>query len=328
MTIKIAVTARSLCASRGEPWHILEAAGYQSIPIAQDRPLSEVELAEFWKDADGAILGLDAATARAISSATKLRVIARYGIGVDKVDIAAATARGIVVTNAPGASLVAVAELTIAMMLALARRIPQHDRLVRAGSWSRIVGTGLSGKTVGLIGLGRIGRAVAKRAAAFDAKVCYFDPARLPGAEERALGVRFVQLDELFGEADFVSLHAILDDTTRNTVNSRTLALMKPTAFLVNTARGELVDEAALAAALSAGKIAGVALDTRVREPPPSDDPLAVFDNVILTPHIGAATHEATLQVGLIAARSVVAVLGGKRPENVVNPEVYLAQSR
>ncbi|MCL4393867.1 MAG: phosphoglycerate dehydrogenase [Chloroflexi bacterium] len=320
---KVAVTARSLCATRGEPWRLLEDAGCELMPSPFDRPLDESELASFWSDADAAILGLDSATERALAAATKLRVIARYGTGVDNVDLASATARKIVVTNTPGASRVAVAELTIGLMLSLARLIPEHDRRVRQGTWTRRVGTELSGKQVGLIGMGRIGKQVAKRLAAFDARVVYYDLVRTSAAEEASLGVSFLDLDELFSTSDFVSLHSSLETSSASIVNARTLALMKSSAFLINTARGELVDEPGLADAIAGGRIAGAALDTRVREPSGADDPLTRFENVILTPHLGAATREASLQVGLIAAKSVLDVFQGRVPLNVVNPEIY-----
>ena len=322
MKEKILVTARSFRQTTGPHQQALIDAGYDLLNSPHDRPLTAPELAALITDVVGAILGLDDVTAEVINQARKLKVISRYGTGVDQVDLAAATARGIVVTTTPGANSVAVAELTLALLLALARHIPRHDRTVKQGEWKRLTGTELSGLQLGLVGLGRIGREVASRASAFGMRIRYHDPVPPPQALLDSLGASSCPLDELLAGSDVVSLHLPLTEDTRQLIDRAALARMKPTAFLINTARGGLVDEQALYEALASGRLAGAAFDTFAQEPP-RDNPLLQLDNFIATPHAGSATTQTTRRMGLMAAENALAVLRGERPAHVANPEVY-----
>ncbi len=323
MKEKILLTARSFRKIPGPHQDILREAGYQLVESPHDRPLEADELAPLLRDVAGVVAGLDDFSAEAIDGAQKLRVISRYGVGVDKVDVNAATSRGIVVTITPGANSVAVAELTMGLILALARRIPYHDGVVKQGQWKRVAGVELSGATLGLIGLGRIGREVARRAVAFDMKILYHSRTAKRDLETE-LGAEYVALDHLLANADFVSLHCPLTWETRHLIGERELAMMRPTAALVNTARGGIVEEPALFEALTQGKLAGAAFDVFAQEPP-SDSPLLPLENFIATPHFGSATLQTTLRMGLMAAENALAVLRGERPVDVANPEVYSA---
>jgi D-3-phosphoglycerate dehydrogenase len=288
----------------------------------ENRPLSAAELAPLVGDVDGWIAGLDEISAEVIAAAPRLRVIARYGVGVDRVDLAAATRAGIVVTNTPGANSAAVAELAIGLMLALGRSLCPADRATRRGEWPRYAGVGLRGKTVGLVGLGAIGREVAARLHAFGCRVVAADPYLRPEAAH-AIGVRLVGLDELLAGADFVSLHSAATPATAGMVDAGFLGKMKAGAYLVNTARGELIDEAALGQAIEGGRLAGAALDCFRKEPPPADHPLLGLPQVIATPHMGAHTDEAVNTMGRVSLECCLAVLSGERPAHVVNPEAY-----
>ncbi len=322
MSRTVLVTARAFRDAPGEHWGILERAGclVRSSP-AQQR-LEEAALAEMIADCDAAIVGTEPITARVIAAAPRLRVLSRLGVGVDNVDLDAATAAGVVVTVTPGANAAAVAELVIGFALALARGIPRYDVRAKRGDWRREVGIEIAGKTMGLVGLGRIGREVALRARALGMRVVFCDPVRPSPEEESALGVVHAELRDLLRESDFVSLHAPLTSQTAGMIGAREIALMRPTAYLVNTARGELVDEAALAEALRNGGLAGAALDVRAVEPSAAGDPLCL-DSVILTPHAGSQTREAILRMSVAAAENVVRALDGVRLDSTVNPAVY-----
>jgi D-3-phosphoglycerate dehydrogenase / 2-oxoglutarate reductase len=258
-------------------------------------------------------------TAGMIARATRLRVIARAGIGVDNVDVDAASRRGIIVVNAPTSVVTAAAEHTIALILALLRRIPQAHASVASGLWerSKFVGTELRGKTVGVVGLGNIGAEVARRLIAFEAHVIGSDP--YVNAEYAArLGIRLVSLDQLLGVADLVTVHVPLTAATRNLIGANELARMKPVARLVNCARGGVVDEDALALALSNDRLTGAALDVFVDEPP-TNQGLLKSDRVVLTPHLGASTEEAQSAASIEVAQQVIAVLGGQPVRFAVN---------
>ncbi len=289
-------------------------------PVA--RPLVASELLPLVKEADGYIAGLDQIDSSVIEAAARLQVIARYGVGVDRVDVQAATQRGIVVTNTPGANSVAVAELTIALMLALGRRICRANQATRSGEWPRYSGVGLRGKTVGLVGFGAIGREVASRLKAFGCRLVATDPCVSPDCAE-AYSVQLLPLEELLASSDFVSLHASLNASTSGMVDSTLLNRMKQGAFVVNTARGELIDEEALRDALEKGHLGGAALDCFREEPPAPDHPLLRLPQVIVTPHTGSHTDEATNAMGWMSLKACLAVLSGERPSYVVNPEVY-----
>ena len=249
-------------------------------------------------------------TREVIDRANSLKVIGRAGVGVDNVDIDAATRRGIVVMNSPLGNSVTTAEHTISMMMALARHIPTAAAALRAGQWDRDKFTGIEvcNKTLGIIGLGNIGRIVADRALGLKMKVVGFDPILTAEAAAR-IGVELVSLEQLFKRSDFVTVHAPLTDETRGIVGPAAFAMMKPGVRIINCARGGIVDEAALYEALKSGVVAGAALDVFVEEPPPHDHPLLALDTVIATPHLGAATDEAQVQVAVDIANQIVEFL-------------------
>jgi len=269
----------------------------------------------------------DTVDAEVIAAGAALRVIATMTITPEQIDLAAATARGIPVTTIPPMVTEATADLALALLLAVARRVVEADGLVRAGVFPgaqscRLEGLGVSGRTLGLVGCGRVGRAVARRARGFGMRLLYTDPRPLAPAEEAALGLHPVALPELLGEADFVSVHVPLGPATRHLVGAGALARMRPTAYLINTSRGPVVDEAALAEALAAGRLAGAALD--VFEDEPRVEPrLLGMPNVVLTPHIGSAEVELRARMADVVVDNVLAVLAGRRPPNCANPEVF-----
>jgi len=244
-----------------------------------------------------------------IEAGRKLKIIARAGAGLDNIDVQAVSARGIELINAPEAPTIAVAELVIGLMLSWARQLPRADAGTKQGRWEKtqLMGSELRGKTLGIIGTGRIGRAVGYRAKAFLMNLLAFDIGRSAEFAERT-GARYVDLDTLLRESDFVTLHVPLLPETHHMIGRRELGLMKPTAVLINTSRGEVVDEAALADALQRGKIAGACLDVYEREPP-KDSPLIKLPNVILTPHIGASTIEAQREAAVLVAEKIKVAL-------------------
>jgi glyoxylate reductase len=262
-----------------------------------------------------------------IAANPKLRHIAAQSISPSNIDVAEATARRIPVTVVPPVTTEATADLNFGLMLAVARRMVEGDRLVRAGKFPggqsrHLLGSLAWGKTIGLIGGGGlIGKAVARRAHGFGMRVLYWTPRRKPEAEEREAGLTYVPLDELLRESDFVSLHQPLDATTRHQIGARELGLMKKTAFLINTARGPIVDEAALVRALKGKKIAGAGLDVFEHEPKVSAE-LKEMKNVVIVPHLGSATTEVREEMAGIVVDNILALLEGRRPRNCVNPEV------
>jgi phosphoglycerate dehydrogenase-like enzyme len=294
----------------------LEAAVGEVVYNTTGRPLGSADVARLLAGVDGYIAGVDAIDAAALAAAGRLRVIARYGVGVDNVDLEAARARGIVVTNTPGANAASVAELTLALVLALLRHVPDAVAATRRGEWPRLTGRVLAGKTVGLLGLGAVGRLVAHRLAGFDCRILAHDPAIAPGAAPP--GVTLASADQVIAEADVLSLHLPVTPATRRMVDAAFLARMKPRALLVNTARGELVDEEALAAAVRGGHLAGVALDVFGTEPPGAGHPLLELPQVIATPHCGAHTDDATSAMGRMALQDCLAVLRGDTPAHRV----------
>jgi D-3-phosphoglycerate dehydrogenase len=258
-------------------------------------------------------------TAEVVQAGKRLQVIARAGIGVDNIDLEAATSAGIVVVNAPTGNTVAAAEHTMAMMLALARNIPQAHHSLKGGRWDRssFVGIEVRNKTLGIVGLGRVGSEVARRAQSFNMRLLAYDPFVTPDYA-RVLGVELLPLEQLLAQSDFVTLHTPLTENTRHLMGTRELALMKSGARIINVARGELIDEAALLQALESGKLAGVALDVFSQEPP-GDIPLLKHPRVLATPHLGASTEEAQREVALEAAEQVLTVLRGGPARSAVN---------
>ncbi|MGE0226647.1 MAG: hydroxyacid dehydrogenase [Acetobacteraceae bacterium] len=274
------------------------------------------------RNADAILVRLGMITAAVIDAAPRLRIIACHGSGVDCVDLPAAAARGIVVTNAGPTNAGAVAEYTFALLLALLRKVPQADRVMREGAWARgpQIGYGLEGRTLGIVGLGQIGARVARIALGFGMRVVATDPKPgVPGG----LDLRLLPLPQLLQEADIVSVHARSTPATHRFIDGRAMALMRPGAWLINTARGDIVDQPALIAALQSGRLAGAALDAHDPEPLPSDSPLRRMENVVLSPHVAAQTHDSMRAMGLVAAEAILDVLAGRRPRHVYNPAVY-----
>jgi D-3-phosphoglycerate dehydrogenase len=282
--------------------------------------LDKAQLLETLPDYDALIVrSATKVTAEVIRAGAKLRVIGRAGTGVDNIDVEAATQHGIVVVNAPAANSVAAAELTVGFIMALARRLPQANASLQSGKWERtkFMGFEVRGKTLGLVGLGRIGTEVARRARGLEMTVLAYDPVV---STDRAtqLGVTLATLDDVLAQSDFVSVHVPLIDSTRHLINGARLAQMKPTAYLLNAARGGIVDEAALADALERRVIAGAALDVFEQEPP-TTSPLLGHANLIATPHLGASTVEAQALAGVDVAEGVLAALAGGTPRSAVN---------
>jgi len=268
----------------------------------------------------------DTIDADVIGAAPRLRMIASMGTGVG-VDLAAATARKIVVTTGPGLVTEATADMAWALILAVSRRVVEADRLVRAGGFpgsqsNTLLGRYVFGKTLGLVGAGRVGQAVARRARGFGMTILYYDPRRLAADDEARQGLSYRTLDQVLGEADVVSVHALFTPETFHLIGARELSRMKPTAYLINTSRGPVVDEAALVAALRDGRLAGAALDVHEHEPT-VNPALIAMANVVLTPHLGSAVGELREQMAMFVADNILAVIEGRRPEQVANPAVY-----
>jgi glyoxylate reductase len=288
-----------------------------------DRPATRAELLEAAAVADAMAVTLtDRVDEELLQRAPRLKVVAVYAVGYDNVDVAAASKRGIVVTNTPEALTEATADLTWALILAVARRIPEAERLVRAGKWegwapTQLLGADIFGKTLGIIGMGRIGRAVARRATGFRMNVLYHNPHPLAPDVDRALWVRSVSLAQLLQDADIITIHGPLNGSTRGMIGKAELALTRRTAYLINTARGAIVDEPALIEALEQGRLAGAGLDVYPEEPR-VDPRLLALPNVVLLPHIGSATHEARMKMGLMVLENITAVLAGREAPNRV----------
>ena len=294
-----------------------------------DLPPPHEEIVRQVREADGLVCLLtDWIDAEVIAAGARLRVISTVAVGYDNIDVAAATARRIPVCNTPGVLTEATADLTWALLMAAARRVTEAERYLRAGRWRSwspqlLLGQDVYGATLGLIGLGRIGQAVARRARGFDMRVLYHSATRKPEVE-RELGVGWADLEALLRESDFVSLHVPLTEETRNLIGARELALMKPTAVLINTARGQVVDQEALVATLQGGRLAAAGLDVFQVEPLAADDPLLSLENVVLLPHLGSASVATRRRMAMMAAENLVAGLRGERPPYLVNPEVLL----
>jgi phosphoglycerate dehydrogenase-like enzyme len=295
----------------------LEQAVGEVIYNKSGKPLSSQDLQRLLPGIDGFIAGLDEVDQAAIEAGDCLKVISRYGVGVDNVDLVAAEAKGIVVTNTPGTNSVSVAELTLGLILSLARHIPESVTATRAGNWPRLSGISLEGKVVGLLGLGSVGKQVVKRLVGFECCVVAYDPL---GDKDfaKAKGVELLPADRVISMSDFLSLHLPLQAETRKIVNREFLGKMKNTAFLINTSRGELIDENALMEALQTRKLAGAALDVFPEEPPPVNHPLLKLPQVLVTPHCAAHTDGAMNAMGWAALQDCLAVLSGQDPKHPV----------
>ncbi|HZS33864.1 MAG TPA: D-glycerate dehydrogenase [Methylomirabilota bacterium] len=317
-----------LVISRHLPTEALELARARATVrlAAEDRRLSHAELGAALQDADGLICLLtDTVDDALLAQAPRLRVVANVAVGYNNIDVQAATRRRIVVTHTPGVLTETTADFTWALLLAVARRVPEADAYTRAGKFTEwglmlLLGGDVHGKTLGILGLGRIGRAVAHRARGFGMPVLYHDAVR-DAAAERELRVRYRDKETVLRESDFVTLHVPLLPETHHYIGERELRLMKPTAYLVNAARGPVVDEAALVRALKEGWIAGAGLDVYEHEPKVHPG-LLQCPNAVLAPHIASASRETRLRMATIAVENALAVLDGRRPPNPVNPEV------
>ena len=298
---------------------LLQAAG---IEVETRLGLKGDELAAALREFDACVVrSQPKITAECLENPGKLRAIARAGVGVDNIDVPAATRKGVVVMNTPGGNTVSAAEHTIALLLALARRVPAADAVMKAGGWDRnkFVGTQVAGKTLGVIGLGRIGREVARRAAGLDMQVIALDPF-VTAARAAEMGYTVAaSLEELLPKVDFLTIHVPLSDETKSLIGARELSLMKKTARVLNVARGGIVDEQALAEALAAGTIAGAGVDVFSAEPIAADNPLLKAPNVVLTPHLGASTVEAQENVAVEAAQLIADFLLKGQIANAVN---------
>ncbi len=309
---KVLVTARSF-ASSNEAKSLLEGQKYSITWNPYGRPLNEQELVALIPGMDALITGTDEVTDKVIAAGMPtLKVIGKYGVGYDNIDVTAAKQQGVQVTFTPGVLTKAVAELAMGLLLAAARNIAAMDLLVRQGKWERITGTELSGKTMGIVGTGNIGKEVAKRAAAFDMNVIAYDV--FPNNEFAAqYGIRYVSLSELFKEADFISLHTPSMPETVGMIDMKCLQSMKNTAVLINTARGDLIVGEHLIKALQEGIIAGAGLDTFALEPL-RDERFFKLSNVVLSPHAGSNTRETVARMSIMVATDVIAVLTGNLP--------------
>jgi len=310
---KVLLTTTSFQDTPGPHHAMLDATGYEI--VRQRGPLPEVRMLELAGDFDAFLCGDDAITRAVLEkSLPRLKVVAKYGIGLDRIDMEAATAMGIPVTFCPGVNHTTVAEHTFALLLALCRNLVEEVNYVRSGQWKRVTGHEVHGKTLGIVGLGRIGREVATRATSFGMTVLAYGnhwDERF-AAENRV--VRVGNLDDLFRRCDIVSLHTMLTNQTRHMVNARRLSAARPGLLLLNCARGELVDATAIFDALKAGHLGGYAADVLDEEPPAPDSPLLTAPRTIITPHIGSRTHENVARQASMAVQNMLNVLQGKSP--------------
>jgi len=295
---------------------------------SDDRLLSTAEMVAGAQACDALLCNItDPIGAEIIDAVPGLRVIANFGVGFNNIDVAAATARKIPVTNTPGVLTEATADIAFALLLAAARRLGEGERLVRARRWTgwnpmQMLGHDVTGATLGLIGFGRIGRAMARRAKAFDLKIVYWNRTRLSPVEEAEMAVDYRPFDEVIATADFLSLHVAYNKETHHLIGAPQFAAMKPTTIVINTARGPVIDEKALVDALTTKRIGGAGLDVFEREPA-LDRGLYDLENAVLVPHLGSATIGTRTKMGMMAAQNALAACRGERPPNVVNPAIY-----
>ncbi len=299
----------------------LREAGVVTVFNVQHGHRSEDEMIRLLQGMDAAIVGLDPFTAKVMDASPRLKVISRSGVGYDDIDVSAATERGIAVCTTPGLNHDAVAEYTMALMLQCARKLFENLQEGRSGSWAWHQGRDLAGRTLGILGLGAIGKQVAKRARAFEMKVIAYDvvqDAEFAGQ----YGVQYVSLEELLRESDFVSLHLLLDSKSRHIINAERLASMKPSAYLINTSRGGVVESVALYQALKEKRIAGAALDVFEKEPLEPDSPLRTLENLYISPHCSGASDDPRNAQIVMAAENVLRILRREKPLHILNPEV------
>jgi D-3-phosphoglycerate dehydrogenase len=321
MAWKVLVTARAFWVSGQAAQQSLLDAGCEVVWSSKAGPLPISDLIAALDGCDAVIGSSDPYNAAVFEASPKLKVVSRCGVGTDSVDMAAATTAGIIATNTPGAMAEGVADYTFGLMLAVCRSIPAANEMMRSGAWGELPGASVFQKTLGLVGVGRIGQSVAQRASGFCMRVIAYDPI-LASSGTVPTGIEFVDLDTLLAQSDFISLHAPATAETVGMINAKTLAKMKPTAYLINTARGALINDEDLIAALDAGTIAGAALDVYAQEPLPADHPLRGAKRCILSPHNAFNSLESTQAMSWQAAANVLELMRGVRPVNVCNPDV------
>jgi glyoxylate reductase len=307
---------------------ILEKVAQVDVFEGEDDPVPRDLLLKKVEKIDGLLPMLtDNINAELMDRAKNLKVVSNYAVGYNNIDVDAATERGIMVTNTPDVLTDTTADTAFVLLMAISRRLVEVDKYVRDGRWVKawgpkmLLGSDVTGKTLGIIGIGRIGSALVPRARGFRMRVLYNDMMRSP-EKEKSLGIEYRKFDELLRESDYVSVHVPLTAETQHLIGERELSLMKPTAYLINTSRGSVVDEKALYEALKNRVIAGAALDVHEKEPVAMDDPLLGLDNIIMAPHIGSATVETRIAMAVRAATNLSSALRGERPKDLVNPQV------
>ncbi|MDD2706680.1 MAG: phosphoglycerate dehydrogenase [Verrucomicrobiae bacterium] len=310
---RILLTTTSFQDTPGEHHQLLASEGFEI--IRERGPLPEKRMLELVGDIDGLLCGDDAITRAVLQKALpRLKVVSKYGIGLDKVDVKAATDLKIPVTFCPGVNHTTVAEHAFGLLLAICRHIVEECNHVKKGDWKRITGNELMGKTIGVLGMGRIGKEVSIRARAFGMTVLGFDKFWDEEFARKNEVKRHSNVEDILKVADIVTLHVNLSDETRHLINAQRLSLMKKGAVLINTARGELVETQALVAALKSGQLLGYGADVLEQEPPPKDHPLFACPNAILTPHIGSRTYESVVRQATMAAKNLILTLKGQKP--------------
>lgn len=307
----------------GSAIELLKKAGCEVVYPSSPRPLRGEHLIEELQGVDAVLAGTDKYSEKVLSSSEvdSLKIISRWGVGFNEVDVSAATEKGVVVAYTPGMLNEAVADYAFSLLLSVARHVHKGHLEMSGGKWAPTWGVQVSGKTLGIVGCGRIGQAMARRATGFDLRLIGCDVA--PHPEARELGIEFVSMDQLLEQSDFVSLHVALTPESVGLIGKGELRMMKQTAYLVNTARGELIDESALASALKEGWIGGAAIDTFTTEPLPSDHPFFSAPNILLSPHQASRDRGTGEQVSLAAAQAIVDLMQGEKPQFVVDEEVY-----
>jgi phosphoglycerate dehydrogenase-like enzyme len=323
MSWKVLITARTLNEVGAGAVDLLRRAGCELVFPPKFGPHPADRLLGLLTGMDACFASMDQFNATVLGSpmAAQLKLISRWGVGYDAIDVPRATKLGIVVAYTPGLLNETVADYAFALLLALARRVHEGHSTMRAGTWQAGWGHDVHGKTLGIIGCGRIGQAMARRAAGFNLELLAYDIAPACAAEQ--LGIRFVSLEKLLAQSDFISLHAALTPENRGLIGAAQLRQMKPSSYIINTARGALLDETALVQALQEGWIAGAGLDAFAVEPLPAEHPLRSAPNVLITPHQASFARETGERVSMVAAQAIVDLMEGRRPQWVVNPEVF-----
>ncbi|MFX0196566.1 MAG: phosphoglycerate dehydrogenase [Candidatus Hodarchaeota archaeon] len=324
MNFKVLVTSKSFGMMSQEPIRILESNDCKIDWNPYNRLVNDEELSEIIPGYHALLVGDDIVGEKTLNKAYELRVIAKHGIGIDNINVQLATAKGILVTRAPESNSESVADFTFALILGLGRKLVEAVLSARQGLWkpTEFIGIELCGKILGIIGFGSIGRRVARRAMGFDMKTLYYDIREsFKDHDLEKYGAQFAELDDLLRRSDIVTLHVPLTESTRNLIDERELKEMKKTALLINTSRGEVVNETVLCKALKHGEIAGAAIDVYSKEPPGKNFPLFKLKNVVASPHVASYTAESNIRMGTTAAKEIVKVLRGKKPRYSVNPE-------